>query len=373
MFITTYIKKTINTPASDFASLMQNNTVEMPIEYYKNTILVEHPNIITSTAVQKRIQKIETDIFKAWEILKPFEKTYETQYYTFKIPKRSGGLRTINAPLPEFKEALSKVKDIFEQKIKCLPHNAAYAYVKQRSALDALELHQKNKSNWYLKLDIQDFFPSCTPELIYNNLMQLYPFYYTSGMAQFALKQIIKVCCLDNGLPQGTPMSPLLTNLLMVPYDYYIQKQLIRGLNKNHFVYTRYADDILISSKSEFDWRHIQTIVGSLIGPFQIKKQKTRYGSKAGSNWNLGLMLNKDNNITLGYRKKKLLNAMLNNFFVDFIKQTPWTIEDTQALNGQLSYLRHIEPTYYAHLINKYSKRFGITYQHIFKQIINPD
>lgn len=368
MYLTTYIKKTLTISASDFANLMQN-TANTPIEYYKTTIHIKHPSIARP---QPRLVNIENTLMQAWKILRPFQNNYEEQYYEFKIPKKSGGLRTINAPLPEFKEALTKVKEIFEDKIKCLPHNAAYAYVKQRSALDALELHQKNKSNWYLKLDIQDFFPNCTPELILNNLLQLYPFYFLSTIAKNILKKIITICCLNGGLPQGTPMSPLLTNLLMVPYDYAIYTTLNRGLGQ-HYVYTRYADDILISCKAQFNWRQIQNTIQGLIGPFQIKQQKTRYGNKAGSNWNLGLMLNKDNNITLGFRKKKLLNAMVNNFITDYLANNPWSIEDTQSLNGQLSYLRHIEPSYYNYLMDKYAKKYDITYNYILKTILNPD
>jgi hypothetical protein len=65
-----------------------------------------------------------------------------------------------------------------------------------------------------------------------------------------------------------------------------------------------------------------------------IKAKKTRYGSIAGSNWNLGLMLNKDNNITVGYEKKKTLNAMLNNFLRDFKNNLRWPRDNVYALQG---------------------------------------
>lgn len=340
--------------------------------HYKTTVFVENPipyGKLTEKQ-QRHIRKTGYAIQKAYAILRPFFNNYKEQYYEFKIPKRSGGLRTINAPLPEFKEALTQVKDIFEKEIKCLPHDAAYAYVKGRSTLNAVEKHKKNNSNWYLKLDLQDFFPSCTPELIYNQLKQLYPFYYVDGTVSHWLRQIIEVCCLNGGLPQGTPMSPLLTNLIMVPYDYIIEGILKRGLG-DHFVYTRYADDIIISSKSNFDWMYMQTLIQLNLAPiFKIKNQKTRYGSKAGSNWNLGLMTNKDNNITLGYQKKKLLNAMLNNFLKDFSNNVLWNKEDTYTLQGQLSYLKHIEPSYYNYIMDKYETKYNTSYKLAIKTIL---
>ena len=139
----------------------------------------------------------------------------------------------------------------------------------------------------------------------------------------------------------------------MLPYDYKISKLLKRGTGE-HYVYTRYADDILISCKNKFDWQKLQTQLAEILKPFTIKTEKTRFGSSAGRNWNLGLMLNKDNNITLGHQKNKQLNAMLNNFLKDFSSGIKWSLEDTYALQGHLSYLKHISPGYFDYILQKY-------------------
>ena len=61
------------------------------------------------------------------------------------------------------------------------------------------------------------------------------------------------------------------------------------------YTYTRYADDILISKTIEFDWQEVVRQVQIILPPgLNIKSNKTRYGSSNGSNWNLGLMYNKD-------------------------------------------------------------------------------
>ncbi len=373
MYLTLYKQNQTNLTDINYNNIMQTNIPENNFNYYKTTVYIETPTPYDKLSNEKRakILQIEDYIEEAWNILKPFEQNYEEQYYEFQIPKRSGGLRTIDAPNENFKQALSKVKDIFEQKIKCLAHNSAYAYTKQRSVIDALKIHQANRSNWYLKIDLTDFFPNCTPELIYGRLKQLHPFYYIREPHNNFLKKIIKICCLRNGLPQGTPMSPLLTNLIMIPTDYIINNELKRGTGE-HFVYTRYADDILISSKAEFDWRKLQKRLQILLSPFRIKQQKTRYGSKAGSNWNLGLMLNKDNNITIGSNKKKLINAMLNNFIKDYKNNIKWSRDDVYQLQGHLSYLQHIEPNYYNYIVEKYQAKYNIyDYKTLIKDILN--
>lgn len=371
MYITLYKQNKRTITHTNYADTI-NLTGENIPEYYKTTLYIPPEKLRPNAKAYVDGYRTTTALERALQLLEPYEnKPKDELYYEFKIPKRSGGLRTIDAPTDAFKEALSKVKDIFEKDIKCLPHTAAYAYVKNTSVYNALEKHQKNQSNWYLKIDLENFFPNCNPDLIYNQLLKLYPFTTLQDTGKLYLKRIINICCLENGLPQGTPMSPLLTNLLMVPYDYQIHQYLTRGTGE-HYVYTRYADDILISCKNNFNFQELQNKLEEILAPFKIKKAKTRYGSKAGSNWNLGLMLNKDNNITVGHRKKKLLNAMLNNFMQYFPTDLRWNIEDTQHLIGQLSYLKHIEPGYYTYIINKYNYKYNFKFSDAIKIILNP-
>lgn len=299
------------------------------------------------------------------EKIKPFLQEDMSQfYYSFHIPKASGGLRRIDAPNPELSGLITQVKDFFEKDLHILVHNAAFAYVKQRSTRDALLEHQKNESKWFLKLDIKDFFPSCTFEFIIQQLKQIFPFntICTHEIYRPILEDMIKVSLLGNVLPQGTPLSPLLTNIIMVPIDHALTGKLFYH-NRQKFVYTRYADDLLISSKIHFDPKEIEALVKSTLldlnTPFQIKAEKTRYGSSAGRNWNLGLMLNKDNNITIGYRKKERLRATIYKFLQDLTNNSPWSILDTQILLGNLSYFRQVEPNYVNDLITKYNNKFN--------------
>jgi hypothetical protein len=139
----------------------------------------------------------------------------------------------------------------------------------------------------------------------------------------------------------------------MQVFDYELTRQL-RG-----FTYTRYADDLLISKTTQFDWQEVarQVQIGLPSG-LNIKPNKTRYGSSNGSNWNLGLMYNKDLNITVGYRKKHLLKNKIHNLFTNKPDEdTPefvgW-LESLYSLRGLLSYYKFIEPEYFTRLEEKY-------------------
>jgi hypothetical protein len=184
------------------------------------------------------------------------------------------------------------------------------------------------------------------------------------------LKDSIKYALINDHLPQGTPLSPVLTNILMVPFD----TELSRRLPKE-FIFTRYADDLLISSPYAFKWQDIQQIVIDLLHdlayPFQLNTEKTRYGSIAGRNWNLGLMLNKDHKITLGHQQKERLRVGIFNFCVDLTKGKSWDKIDVQTLQGQLAYAMHIEPDYFKTIISKYETKFHVNFTAACREIIN--
>ena len=284
-------------------------------------------------------------------------------YHEFKIPKHTGGFRTIDAPNDELKEFMREFSDAFINTFKLLPHNSAYAYVKRRSVIDAVKEHQTNKSRWFLKIDIKDFFGSCSEEFIVTQLSKIYPF-AMGGIDTFeCLKVLAKFSCLNNKLPQGTPISPWLTNLLMIEFDYKITKLLNKlhtlGLPKQRYVYTRYADDILISAKEKFDYQLVINEIKNIFKdtPLNIKDEKTRFGSSAGRNWNLGIMYNKDNELTVGHKKKRQIKDNIY-YFIKF--KDNFELEDCWWLQGNISWLRSVEPEYTSGLLKYYQDKFNI-------------
>lgn len=269
-------------------------------------------------------------------------------YHTFYIPKKSGGLRKIDAPNTDLMDALKKLKTIFEEDFNALYHTSAFAYVKKRSTVDAVKRHQNNESKWFGKYDLSNFFGSTTPDFVEKMFSMIFPFSeimkHPEGKEQ--LTTALSLAFLDGGLPQGTPISPIITNIMMIPIDFTLTKKL-RQFEKQKFIYTRYADDFLVSSRYDFDYKKIENLIVDTLkffdAPFSIKASKTRYGSSAGSNWNLGIMLNKDNFMTIGHKKKKQFEAMLFSYVMDKQNGINWDLNDVQVLEGYRNYYRMIE------------------------------
>lgn len=315
------------------------------------------------TTYLKQTCKSIMDLIITYNDTHPFNKE---QYYTmFHIPKHSGGYRTITAPDEELKSVMRDIKQLIDR-LGFIPHDAAYAYRYGRSSIDAVRKHQQYNSKWFLKIDIKSFFPNTTKDILSKYLKQVIPFNIIFEDNE-QLNMFIDFCLYEGGLPQGTPLSPLLTNIIMVPFDYHFQSYCW----KNNLCYTRYADDLLISSKYEIDVDKVIEHINNLLNNYGyiINRDKIRYGSSAGRNWNLGLMLNKDNKITLGHKKKQRLKAALYNFFRDNTS-TPavrWELEDVYILMGNISYFKSVEPKYCNYLIQSMETKFNITYKELYK------
>lgn len=293
-------------------------------------------------------------------------------YRTFHIPKKSGGLRKIDAPNPELMDALRRLKTIFEEDFKALYHTSAFAYVKHRSTVDAVKRHQANESKWFGKYDLSNFFGSTTIDFAIKMLGMVFPFseVIKSTVGERELRKAIELAFLDGGLPQGTPISPLITNIMMIPVDYKLANG-FRDFNHQRFVYTRYADDFLVSSKYTFSFREVEKFIVDTLksfgAPFTIKSEKTRYGSSAGSNWNLGVMLNKDNEITVGHKKKRQFQAMLASYIMDKKNGKDWDKSDVQTMEGYRNYYRMIEGDTIDKMVAHIGEKFGVDVVQLIK------
>lgn len=372
----TYVKSRIQKNTDDISNIIDelfagNTEVELPevsakIFSKKVTVYIDnlteqsdiHTNVVTYEQLLCVLAKVR-DIHRQ-------HPEPEQEYINFKIPKKTHGFREISAPKPALKRDLKIISNLLSNYLQIEAHDSAWAYTPGRDVVGAMQEHTNNNSRWYLKLDLHNFFGSCSPEFIKEQLLKLYPFAYFEEtypeVVNEILDKIIFLACKDGGLPQGTPLSPLLTNLIMTEFDYNINKLFYKLSKRNEgqlftqkYIYTRYADDIIISARNKFDYKYLVEQIKQLIDgtPLELNVEKTRFGSASGRNWNLGLMCNKDYKITVGYKRKQHLKSIVNNYIKDKEAGTTWNLEDLYWLQGQFSWLKNVEPDYYKGF-NKY-------------------
>ncbi|MBD8546030.1 reverse transcriptase domain-containing protein [Sphingomonas sp. CFBP 8760] len=154
-------------------------------------------------------------------------------YRTFDIRKKSGKARVINAPDRRLKILQRKICDLITPLYR--RRNPVHGFVADRSVKTNAQSHLGGK--FIVNLDLKDFFPSISERRIVGVLMAL-------GLKRDVAERLSSICCVDNGLPQGAPSSPILSNMICFRMD----KQLMAFAKSARCIYTRYADDITFSS-----------------------------------------------------------------------------------------------------------------------------
>ena len=351
----------IPTQQLTFENILAGITAQEPVyaQPHPRTIdvdLAAHPQAY-STMLQEMRRVCNT----LEPLLQPYEDMDMSTCYThFTIPKASGGERPIDAPNTDLKNTLTNIRITLAQ-AGILAHTAAYAYVPGRCAKDAVIRHQKTEHKYYLKLDLHNFFGSCTKDFIKDRLKKICYFYL---MPDEFIDKLLHIAMLNGSLPQGSPLSPWLTNQIMLPFDF----ELTNWCKKHNITYTRYADDMLFSANFNPQNLIEEKVTTSLENtPLTINTDKTHLTTTSGRNWNLGIMTNKDNNLTVGYRKKELARAMLTEFCKN---HESWNAQQAQELLGIFAYLSSIEPEYFQNLLTKYSNKFNVDITTELKRII---
>lgn len=159
----------------------------------------------------------------------------EFRYYSWAIPKKTGGDRVITAPMTATKILQRNLRPMLDELY--LPKPSAQGFVSKRSVVTNASQHIGRR--WVFNIDLEDFFPSIHFGRV-RGLLMAGPY----GLDRRIATIVAKLCCTSNALPIGAPTSPVLSNMICRRMDGELQ----RLARKNGAWYTRYADDITFST-----------------------------------------------------------------------------------------------------------------------------
>ena len=185
-------------------------------------------------------------------------------YRKHEIPKKTGGKRILHIPSKSLKsfQKLILLNLLYEERT----HPCSYAYRKGKSIVDNAKFHCNKEV--IIKMDIRDFFPSIKPEKV--NLL-----FREMGWNQKAADKLTELCTWENGLPQGAPTSPAISNIILYKLDK-VLFGMARSFKAN---YTRYADDLTFSLKED-NPKVIRTIIK--LTQLAVEKEGFRINFKKG-------------------------------------------------------------------------------------------
>ncbi len=225
----------------------------------------------------------------------------ESKYKTFEIPKKSGGIRAISAPISALKLIQQKLAEILLQVYK--PKPSVFGYVLNKNIV--LNARKHKRAKYILNVDLENYFPSIN----FGRVRGLFigkPY----NLPPAAATVLAQICCHKNMLPQGAPTSPIVSNMICGQMDSQLQH-----LAMNHkCFYTRYADDITFSTfLKEFPpeiasfvsltdvelGEELKTIIAS--NGFEVNYRKVRLQPRYRRQEVTGLIVNKFPNVRRKY------------------------------------------------------------------------
>jgi RNA-directed DNA polymerase len=246
-----------------------------------------------------------------------------SRYTSYTIPKKSGGTRQIDVPAPQLKKLQRHLANLLGECEKAINESydnrrpLAHGFRAGCSIMTNARVHKCKR--YVFNLDLEDFFPSLNfgrvrGFFIHNQHFKLDPAVATA---------IAQIACHNNSLPQGSPCSPIISNLV----TNFLDIRLAKLAKKSGCTYSRYADDLTFSTNAKTFPNSIALpgygswawIVGATLkkviedAGFKINTTKTRMHFRPSRQLVTGLVVNKKVNVKPEYWRSA--RSMANSAF----------------------------------------------------------
>lgn len=267
-----------------------------------------------------------------------YKKPRPELYESFTIPKRHGGVREISAPHASLKVIQQRLSTLL---MKCWAEvceksghvedaqhqGISHGFKKFHTIMTNGRPHVTRK--YVFNVDLEDFFGSI-------NFGRVRAFFINNK--NFLLHQdiataIAQIACFENRLPQGSPCSPVVSNLIAHGMD----THLVRIARESGVTYTRYVDDLTFSSNKpvfpesiavldESKWIPGKQLASTVLrSGFSFNDSKTRMQYQDSHQEVTGLTVNRKINVPASYRHtvRSMVHSLLRTGAYSFIYKKP--------------------------------------------------
>ena len=235
--------------------------------------------------------------------------------------------------------------------------NVVHSYRKGKNAYTAVVNHVDSK--YFFQTDINRFFNSITTqdiELVFENNLIDIPILDIEKYKS----NLLNLVTVDGLLPVGFSSSPSLSNTCLYAFDNALESYCLA----NEIIYTRYSDDIILSSNNGDILKDAEVFISKQLnlfhsGRIQLNPHKTKHTHKGKKIKLLGMVILPSGKVSVDIKLKQQLEVLLHfyindkNKFSDYLKNHYHG--DLSKISGQLNYINSIDSTY----LNKLRKKYG--------------
>jgi RNA-directed DNA polymerase len=248
-----------------------------------------------------------------------YAKPDSAKYYQFEIPKRSGGTRTISAPYPDLKKLQQRLSDVLQNvvgeinEIHHIKSTISHGFTRKHSIITNAAVHRRKR--FVFNIDLEDFFGAINFGRVRGYFIKNQDFTLHADVATV----IAQIACHQNKLPQGSPCSPVISNLV----GHLLDIRLAALAHSTGCHYSRYADDLTFSTNKkdfpakiakleageEYIWKPAKRLESTIVKTgFSINGAKTRMQLRRSRQDVTGLVVNRKVNVRSEY--KRIARAM---------------------------------------------------------------
>ena len=266
---------------------------------------------------------------------------FDSTYSIYFRKKKNGKLRKITAPSDSLKTLQGQLNDYLNLRMSPWLSLRPYivGFVPGRNIKHNAELHLNKE--WIINIDLKDFFPSITEKVISDHLFA-HPIFCD---LQKEKDKLLKIICYEGALPQGSPCSPAVANMVA---GVILDPLIVEYAGINNLAYTRYADDLTFSISEKIERHQVIDITNKIIELvnstklLKVNTDKVNIKHRSQRQMVTGVLVNnQDAAVT-----KKLRNKMRAILHQHKLKNEP--LDD--KLNGILNFIKQISEEQFAKL-----------------------
>lgn len=272
-------------------------------------------------------------------------------YKVYNVPKTgtAKGERVICQPSRRLKALQAWILRNILDKLNSSPFSTGFE--RGQSIKDNANPHVG--SNFILNIDLEDFFSSISSNKVYTVFNSL-------GYNKYISSVLTKICCFKKKLPQGSPASPKLANLVCMRLDHRINGY----AGRRGIIFTRYADDITLSAQSLKKIEKAKFFLFSIIPTEQliVNFNKVIISGPRKQKKITGLVLSIDD-VGIGRQKFRQIKSKIHYLSVG-------RSEDYAHVGGLLAFTKSVDEKNYRRLVvfaQKLNKKFNLDLDKLFK------